>query len=328
MGKVDAGASRASNLKPSDTQQLTPQETNALGAFKGGFKVKRDTASRLILVSFASPDPQLAALVANTAVQSFIDQSFQSRHDAVMKSSEWLSRQLDDIRKKMDDSSEALTEFQRSIGVTDIDSNKSTYSEHMGELSRQQTMAQSERIQLQALLKNIDNPDSIPEVRTNTVVQQLSQKLAESRAALAQALVVYGSNHPTAKKMQSEVDELQSQLEIQKKAIVNSMRASYAAAQARESMMGAEMKGTSQELDKMAKYACAQEGSGGQCGAVQLLIWTNKGSWDLGGLEVGRYSDRRSGPGSGPADSPAPASEPERGSAGRSCRRLRAGFHL
>ena len=125
----------------------------------------------------------------------------------------------------------------------------------MGELSRQQTMAQSERIQLQAMLKNIDNPDSIPEVRTNSVVLQLSQKLAESRAALAQALVVYGANHPTAKKLQSEVDELQSQIEIQKKGIVNSLRASYAAAQARESMMGTEMKGTSQELDKMAKYA-------------------------------------------------------------------------
>ena len=146
-------------------------------------------------------------------MQSFIDQSFQNRHDAVLKSSEWLSRQLDDIRKKMEDSSQALTQFQQSIGVADLDANKSTFTEHMGELSRQQTQAQSERIQIQALLKNVSNPDSLPEVRNNPVVQQLSQKLAEQKAALSQALVVYGSNHPTAKKLQSEVDELQSQIE-------------------------------------------------------------------------------------------------------------------
>ncbi len=115
-------------------------------------------------------------------------------------------------------------------------------------------MAQTERIQLQALLKNTDNPDSLPEVRTNPVVQQLSQKLAEDRAALSQALVVYGANHPTAKKLQSQVDELQTQLDLQKKAIVSSMRASYAAAQTREGMMSAEMKGTSKELDKVARY--------------------------------------------------------------------------
>ena len=64
----------------------------------------------------------------------------------------------------------------------------------MGELSRQFTQAESERIQLEALLKNVQgNPDSLPEVRNNPVVQQLSQKLAEQRAELSQALVVYGS---------------------------------------------------------------------------------------------------------------------------------------
>ena len=255
VGKIDPQAMKGLSVKSSDADALTPEENIALGAFKGALKVKRDTASRLILVSFTSSDPQLAAQISNTAVQTFIDQSFQSRHDAVMKSSEWLSRQLDDIRKKMEDSSQALSQFQQSIGVTDIDSNKSTFTEHMGELSRQQTQAQAERIQLQALLRNTVNPDSLPEVRTNPVVIQLSQKLAEQKASLAQALVVYGSNHPTAKKLQSEVDELQSQLEIQKKAIVDSLRASLAAAQARESMMGAEMKGTGQELDRMARYS-------------------------------------------------------------------------
>ena len=127
-----------------------------------------------------------------------------------------------------------LIQFQQSTGVADMDSNKSTFTEHMGELSRQQTQAQSEKIQIQAQLKNASNPDSLPEVRNNPVVQQLSQKLAEQRAALSQALVVYGSNHPTAKKLQSEVDELQTQLDIQKKAIVNSLRASYAAAKREE----------------------------------------------------------------------------------------------
>ena len=63
MGKIDAETTETANLKSSDTQQLTPEESIALGRFKGGLKVKRDTASRLILVSFTSPDPQLAAQV-------------------------------------------------------------------------------------------------------------------------------------------------------------------------------------------------------------------------------------------------------------------------
>ncbi len=241
--------------------QLTPAEQVTLGNFHDGLKVKRDTASRLILVSFESPDPELAALVSNTLVQTFIEESFKSRHNAIMKSTEQLSRQLDDIRKKMEDSTEALTQFQQSVGVTDLDANKSTFTEHMGELTRQMTQAQSERIQLQAVLKNVQNgnPDTLLEVRNNPVVQQLTQRLAELRAGLSQALVVYGSNHPTAKKLQSEVDELQSQLDSQKRAILNSLRASYAAATARESLMSAEMKGTSKELDKVARYTALKK---------------------------------------------------------------------
>ena len=84
-----------------------------------------------------------------------------------MKSSEWLARQLDDIRSKMETSSKALADFQGSIGVSDIDGDKSTYTEHMGELSRQFTQAESERIQLEALLKNVQgNADSFPKFVT------------------------------------------------------------------------------------------------------------------------------------------------------------------
>ncbi len=240
--------------------QLTVREKQALHRFSGLLTVRRDTASRLVLVGFASHDPQLAALVANTVVQTFIDDTFQNRHNSIMKSSEWLSKQLDDIRSKMETSSRALAEFQGSIGVADMEGDKSTYTEHMGELSRQFTQAEAERIQLQALLKNENgNPDSLPEVRNSPVVQQLSQKLAEQRAELSQALVVYGSNHPVAKKLQSQVDELQSQLNGQKHAIVNSMRASYAAAEAREQLMAAEMKGTTKEIGQMSRYTALKK---------------------------------------------------------------------
>ena len=240
--------------------QLTAREKVALGKFSGRLKVRRDTLSRLVVVDFASHDPRLAAQVANTIVDLFIEDTFQNRHNAIMKSSEWLARQLDDIRSKMETSSKALADFQGSIGVSDIDGDKSTYTEHMGELSRQFTQAESERIQLEALLKNVQgNADSLPEVRNNPVVQQLTQKLAEQKAELAQARVVYGAKHPVVEKLQSQVDELQSELDSQKHATFNSIRASYAAAEARERLMAAEMKGTTKEMGQMARYTALKK---------------------------------------------------------------------
>ncbi|MBV8053480.1 MAG: polysaccharide biosynthesis tyrosine autokinase [Acidobacteriaceae bacterium] len=126
----------------------------------------------------------------------------------------------------------------------------------MSELNRQLTQAQADRIQLEALLKSVQagSPDVLPEVRNNPVVQQLSTKLAEQRAELSQARVIYGPNHPNVKKLQNQVDELQSQLEAQKAAALGSIRTSYSAARARETLMDSQIKGASSELGEMARY--------------------------------------------------------------------------
>jgi succinoglycan biosynthesis transport protein ExoP len=236
--------------------QLSPRQYSALHSFRAHLNVKRDTASRLISVSFSSHDPKMAALVTNTVVAAFIDDTYQDQHDAIMKSSEWLARQLDDIRARMVDSNRALAEFQRSIGVADVDSNKSTFTEQMIELNKQLTQAQADRIQLEALLKSVQagSPDVLPEIRNNPVVQQLGTKLAEQRAELSQARVVYGANHPNVKKLQSEVNELQSELEAQKTAVLGSIRTSYSAARARENLMDTQIKGASSQLTQMARY--------------------------------------------------------------------------
>ena len=123
----------------------------------------------------------------------------------------------------------------------------------------------------------------------------MSSKLAEQRAELAQTLVVYGKNHPTAKKLQSQVDELQSQLDGQKKAIVNSYNASYAAAEARERLMAAEMKGTTKEMGQMARYTALKKEVQTEVELYNSLVRKNQGSWHRGSFEVGQHSRRRCG---------------------------------
>jgi len=251
-----APANTESKAGDSPIYQLTDGEYAALHSFRANLKIKRDTASRLISVSFSSHDPKMAALVTNTVVNTFIDDTYRDQHDAIVKSSEWLARQLDDIRSRMEQSNRTLADFQKSIGVADVDANKNSFTERMTELNRQLTQAEADRIQLEALLKSVQagSPDVLPEIRNNPVVQQLSTKLAELRGELSQAKVIYGPNHPNVKKLQSQVDELQSQLEAQKTAALGSIRTGYTAARAREALMGSQIKGASGELSEMARY--------------------------------------------------------------------------
>src|SRR5205807_3163953 len=133
----------------------------------------RDTSSRLITVSFASHDPRTAAQVANELVSEFNENNFKTLHEAIMQTSAWLSRQLDDIRAKMDQSRLALTEFQQRTGIADLDANKSTLADQVSELDKQLASARGDRIQLEAQLARAKDgsPESLPQSGNNPLVQ-------------------------------------------------------------------------------------------------------------------------------------------------------------
>lgn len=240
----------------SNPQMLNPAQSLALQAMQQRLSVERDTASRLVNISFTTHDPVLSATITNTLVHSFIERSYETRHAAIMEATGWLSRQLDDIRTKMENSNRTLADFQRISGIADVDQNRSTVSERVGELSRQKTQAQTERMQIEAYLRKARGGqiDSLPQVQSNQVVQLLSQRLAETRAELSQTLAVYGKNHPNAKKLENEAEELESQIQLQRNAIVAQMETSYAAALVREQMLDDSLRGTTRELGQVAQY--------------------------------------------------------------------------
>ena len=259
--KERAQNQRVANSESENVLQLTPAENAALGALRSRLTIHRDTASRLITVSFADYNPQLAAQVTNTVVNRFIEQGYEEQHDSIMKSTQWLSKQLDDIRARMEDSNHILADFQKKFGVADVDDNRSTFTEHMEELNRQLTQAETDRIQIEAMLRNVrvGSADWLPQVRDNPVVQQWSEKLAEARSQLAQATVVYGRNHPNVKKLQNQADELEKQLSAKKLEIVDSMRNSYDAAHAREQLMNSEIMGATNQMNQMARYSALKK---------------------------------------------------------------------
>jgi len=252
LGSTDR-SQPAGNGEP---RQLTKGESAALRYFDSRLTVERDSASRLVKVKFATHDPVTSAKIANTLVSEYIEQDYKTRFETVMNSSAWLSKQLDDIRAKMEQSTKALTDFQRETGIADVDSNRNTVAEHMSELNRQLALAQADRIQYQALLqKGVKaDPASLPQYRDNPVVQQLSQKLGEARSELSQAGVVYGVNHPKVKQLQGQVNELEKELELQKKSVVTAVNTNYSAGHNREQLLQDEIKNTAKDVNQIARY--------------------------------------------------------------------------
>ncbi len=240
---------------------MTAAENQALKTLAKRTVVNRDTASQVIDVTVGAHDPVQAATITNTLVDQFVQREYEARHDAVIQSSQWLQKQLDDIRARMQESNRALAAFQKDSGLAVVGDNQSSYSEQMTELSRQLMQSEADRIQLQAYLNRFDgdSSSSLPQISSNPVVQSLTQKLAEVRADITQNLAIYGKNHPVVKKLQMQADELQSQLAGQRAAILKDIRTSYSAAQRREKLMQSQLSDANRQLTPDDAIRCSQE---------------------------------------------------------------------
>jgi len=92
-----------------------------LRTFRARLKVLHDPNSHMIAVSVTAHEPQLAADVTNTLMQTFVDRTLKMRHDTIASSRAWLQDQLNDVRAKAEQSNRDLAAFQKQTGVAEID---------------------------------------------------------------------------------------------------------------------------------------------------------------------------------------------------------------
>src|ERR1700687_2505589 len=133
--KVAAPGSDASLMRPP-----------SLGAFLGGLSIKRVPNSRLLDVTFETTDPLLAARVVKAHLNNFIEQNFRSRFDAATQASNWMAGQLNEMKIKVENAEDARLEYERDTQIWTIDEKSDISTEKLGELEKQLTEAQGERI--------------------------------------------------------------------------------------------------------------------------------------------------------------------------------------
>ncbi len=222
-----------------DVANRTPLESIALGRFEKQLSVKSIRNTRLIEVSFSSHDPQLGQAITNTLATQFIEQNYRNRYTTTMEASAWLSKQLEDLRKKVEASNQAVADYQRKYGLVETDEKDVPLGQLMGDVNHQYSEAEANRIELEAYVRMINegNADAVPALRENQFYQNVMSRLADARAELAQARAVYGDENSKVKRLEEQVKQFGQEIAAERSRILDRLHTSYAAARDREELM-------------------------------------------------------------------------------------------
>ncbi|HKM67491.1 MAG TPA: polysaccharide biosynthesis tyrosine autokinase [Candidatus Acidoferrum sp.] len=203
-----------------------------ISAFLGSLSVKRVPNSRLMEVSFESTDPQLAARLVNAHLETYIEQNYRRSYEATTQASRWLAGQLDELKIKVEKSENARIEYERQNQIWGVDDKQNMTTQRLGDLNKELTDAQSDRIKKQALYEFAKSGELevVPQLRDNAVLQDMQRRRAELSVQYTDAVNQYGPNFPKVQRLQAQMKDVDEQITHQSKSIIVELENDYRAA--------------------------------------------------------------------------------------------------
>jgi succinoglycan biosynthesis transport protein ExoP len=232
-----------SNSGISDTAKLDITQTARSAAkIKGGLTVATVIRTRLVDIRFASPNPQVASEVVNTTIDAYIEHNIRSHFESTMQASEWLSKQLSDLRVKAETSQQRLVDYQKQKQIIGVDEKQNVIVSKLEELNKELTQAEAERIQKEANFRIAQSDD--PEVINNftkaadaTLLNTLKSQESTLKTQIAQLQVLYGPSHPKMLEARNQLAAVEGSIQTELKRNASRLKGDYQAAVQRESML-------------------------------------------------------------------------------------------
>ena len=216
-------------------------------------KVARPPNTYLLLIGYRSPNRQLASDVANAIALSYLAHTYRIRYKATASLGDFMERQLEELKAKMEKSSAALVQFERELNVINPEEKTSILSARLLQLNTEYTNAQADRVKKEAAHTSVkDGTLAAAQVSTQgEALKKLTENFNEAEERFAEVKNHYGINHPEYKKAQGRVTELESQIAGTRASIAQRVEIEYREAVNREGMLESAVQETKAEFDRL-----------------------------------------------------------------------------
>ncbi|MGY0573592.1 GumC family protein [Bradyrhizobium sp. RDM12] len=269
-----------------DPFSMTPEE-RVLDAYYDRLQAYAVDKSRVIVVEFQSQDPELAVRVANSIADGYLVLQQNARQDQARNASQWLSGEIENLRKKVSDA-EAKVEDFRSKSSLFVGTNNTTLSnQQMGEVNTQLNNARSMKADAESkarLIKEMlqsGKPIEASEVVNSELMRRLSEQRVTLRAQLAEQSSTLLGNHPRIKELKAQLGDLDNQIRDEAAKISRSLESDARIA-------GGRVDGLIASLEQLKKQATSTNGQDVQLRALEREA---KAQRDLLETYLGKYRE-------------------------------------
>lgn len=173
--------------------------------------------SRIAQITVEDRKPERAAQIANALATQYIEGNLEYKVGGANEASEWLAGQVALLKEKVTESEIAMFEYRKKNQLLDVSldarqtlnaQNVQAFAQKLSELRARKIEVESARKLILEAQNNIEEQESLPEVRQSAVVQNLRVMHVELSKALAEMETTYGEKHPKVVSLKRKLDSV------------------------------------------------------------------------------------------------------------------------
>ncbi|UCG77251.1 MAG: polysaccharide biosynthesis tyrosine autokinase [Nitrospirota bacterium] len=190
--------------------------------------------SRMVVISYYSPSPELAAMISNSVAQAYMDEILDMRMSISRHAVDWLTRKAEEEREKLEDSERALQEYKRKYDIVTLENRIAMVPEKLSEVANKIAVSETKRKEIEVLYEKVrnkrDDPrsiENIPAIANDAIVKQLREKVLSAEQNITELSKKYGPKHPAMIKAKEELEGLIRNKDREVVRAIESIRSEY-----------------------------------------------------------------------------------------------------
>lgn len=207
--------------------------------------------SRLVNISITSPDPVMAAALADSYAEQFIASNLDRDFDATAYARRFLEDRINSTRVKLENSERQLVDYAARQGIIELGGTggdqgskaASLEASTLIELNNALALARSDRISVEQRYRRSAGGSATTESVNNPVLQDLTSKRAAAQADYQEKLAIFLPSLPALVALKERINALDREIVSARSNVGSAARLDFNSAVARESELQARVDG-------------------------------------------------------------------------------------
>lgn len=240
--------------------------------------------TRLVSITYQSPDPAQTRAIANEVAKQFIQSTLEHRFATTDYSRRFLQQQIEETRMQLENSERHLIRYAQAAGITSVGNaagstdgagRTSLTDANLTALNAAYAQARTARILAEQKWTAASKAPllAVPQVISNSSIQSMQSARASKIAELQGELQRHTGDYPTVVKLKAEIAAADAMINASAKSIVNAIRSEYEITQQQEESLA-------RNVDELRGTSLNEQGRGVQLSILRREADTNRALYD------------------------------------------------